>query len=432
MSISLQVWDARLREMFGLSLLGHPARLRDGLCAACRDLAIGDDAELLARVDRGERAAKVALARALTIGETYFFREAQHFELLRNALLPRAFARGEPPVRLVSAGCASGEEAYSLAIVANEVLGRAAAEQVRVLGFDINERALALARRGSYRPWSLRGVPDQVRKRWFERAGNEWRIGAAARSLTRFERGNLVDPAGCLPRSSSDVIFCRNVLIYLAEDAVALVLRALSQALRPGGVLIVGSAEASFFRAAGLGAHRLGDVWVHGAGEPPSGGKPAAEAELATRWPRSTPRRGVDRPARAAVRPLKESPTSLAESEPEPAVAAPAAREDGGSDALRYIEDGWSALASDPAAASADARRALLLDRRLAAAHVLAATAALAQSSFGATRRSLRHARRYLAVAEAREPIVGGGGATAAEMRVYCARIERSIGGRAR
>jgi len=151
MPAPLEVWDERLRSLFGLSLLAHPRRLGDGLRVACKELGIADDAELLARVDGGDRDARTALARALTIGETYFLREPLHFDLLRESLLPAALARAgdgtaapAPPVVMVSAACSSGEEAYSLAITARQILGEAAAGRVRVIGFDVNERAVTV------------------------------------------------------------------------------------------------------------------------------------------------------------------------------------------------------------------------------------------------------------------------------------------------
>lgn len=437
MTATLDDWDLRLRSLFGLSLLQHPARLRDGLRAACKELAVDDDT-LLARVDRGDHATKVALARALTIGETYFFREPPHFDLLRSELLPAALARGTSPVVLVSAACSSGEEAYSMAVVARQVLGVGAAEQVRVLGIDVNERAITSARHAEYRPWSLRGVSDDVRARWLERSGEAWRVIPAVRSLVTFERRNLVDPADALPPGSADVIFCRNVLIYLDDEHVRIVLQSLSRALRPGGALLVSSAEAALLAAAGLGAHPRGDIWVHSPGDALSAGA-AQRAESSSLPGGSTARAGAGLDAgRSSLASTRAPRTSTparrrARATPAPLPPAPASPERTAADDVTTVLDrGWASLASDPASASMAARRAILLDRTLAAAHVLAASAAVAQLDPGGARRSLRNARRYLSDVEPTQVMRGGGGATAAELSSYCARLERTLEGRMR
>jgi chemotaxis protein methyltransferase CheR len=452
MPAPLEVWDERLRSLFGLSLITHPARLGDGLRAACKDMGIADDAELLARVDGGDRDARTALARALTIGETYFFREPLHFDLLRDSLLPAALARaGEgsvfppPPVVMVSAACSSGEEAYSMAITARLILGEAAAGRVRVIGFDVNERAVTAARRGVYRAWSLRGIAEDVRRRWFEHSNDEWSVVREARALTTFERRNLVDAADVIPPGSADIVFCRNVLIYFDDAAVVRALTQLAAALRPHGSLIVASAEAGLFAAAGLGARQIGDVWVHTRGdERPSVHAPPARAEGPTaRAPDSARRKSalapVRRPAERRRRPsavsdapaeaVPEGATSSSSSATSPSTASSATSPE---DVAHYLDRGWSILDANPGLAAEEARRAILLDRTLAAAHVLAASAALAQSDVGGARRALRHARRYLSATSGSEIVRGGGGATAEEMEAYCARLDRALEGRER
>lgn len=446
MSAALAEWDVRLRSMFGLSLLSHPTRLRDGLKAACKELALDDDAALLLRVDRGDLTAKTALARAMTIGETYFFREPSHFDLLRQELLPHAVARGSSPALLVSAACSSGEEAYTMAIVARQVLGAAAAGQVRVLGIDVNENAIATARRAEYRPWSLRGVGDDIRSQWLERSGDVWSVVPAVRSLVSFEPRNLVDPADALPPGSADVIFCRNVLIYLDDPHVVQVLQSLSRALRPGGSLVVSSVEAALLAIAGLGAHQRGDVWVHSPGDdlshdadspsPGPGQTLPAEACAPSRALNKPPAsaRTLARARRASTmatpRPVARTPS--ASKVPGDAASSAEVRRTQDDDIARVLDQGWASLANDPGSAGMAARRAILLDRTLAAAHVLAASAAVAQHDEGGARRSLRNAMRHLGDVEATEKVRGGGGATAAELRSYCARLERALEGRAR
>jgi chemotaxis protein methyltransferase CheR len=431
----LEQWDVRLRSLFGLSLLRHPARLRDGLRAACKELGIDSDSALLVRVDDGDVVAKTALARALTIGETYFFREPAHFDLLRDELLPSAIAHRSDPVVLVSAACASGEEAYSMAIVARQALGAAATQRVRVLGIDVNEKAIVAARRAEYRAWSLRGVPDAVRSRWLVRTDETWRVKPDTRSLVTFERRNLVDPADELPPASADVIFCRNVLIYLDDEHVAMVLRSLSRALRPKGSLVVSSAEAALLALAGLAAHQRGDIWVHCPGEELPRATAGAKA-AATSVENATTNDHVKAPPSYAARPARApratpiAPATRATSDPGATDGTPAkAAHD---DVSTVLELGWASLPTAPISAGVAARRAILLDRTLAAAHVLAASAAVAQGDARSARSALRNARRHLSDVPPGEIVCGGGGATAAELQSYCARLERALAGRSR
>jgi len=408
-----ELWDERLRAIYGLSMLDHPARLQDGIRAAMKTLDLADEGALLARIDRGDHDARSALARALTVGETYFFRESLHLDHFRDELLPAAVARGQFPVVVVSAGCSSGEEAYTLAILAREKLGADATGKVKVLGFDLNTDSVATARRGVYRPWSLRGMTEPVRRRWFDEVADGASVKAEVRSLVSFEARNMVDPKDALEPASADVVFCRNVLIYFDDASVKVVLAQLARGLRTGGSLIVGSAEAAFFAIAGLTAHAIGEVWVHARDHRP---KPT----ILVPSPRTPP--PIRRPpARIRSKPASERTPKLAP--PPPTVT---------SDLLELLDRGWKALSIDPGAAGEDARRAILLDRTVAAAHVLAASAALAQRDLPAARRALRHARRYLAGAPPAEVLRGGGGATAAELVSYCARLERALEGRAK
>lgn len=403
------VWDERLRSTFGLSMLDHPARLQDGIRAACKELSLASDAELLARLEQNDANAKAALARSLTVGETYFFRESAQLDHFRAELLPAALARAPRPVVVVSAGCSTGEEAYTLAIIVREALGADANREVRVVGFDLNSKAIATARRGVYRPWSVRGMTEDVKRRWFDETAHGVSIKAAVRSLVTFEQRNLVDPRDALAPASADVVFCRNVLIYFDDESVTAALRQLDQALRPGGTLVVGAAEAAFFSIAKLGAHAVGETWIHERDEvaPASPRRPRPKP-ISQRRPRPAPRRAAVEPAPA----------------PAPAPPAPEARHD----VDEVLARGWKALASDPVAAGEEARRAILLDRTLAAAHVLAASAALALRELPAARASLRHARRALATVKPEATVRGADGATADQLHAYCARLERALG----
>ncbi|NRF68122.1 protein-glutamate O-methyltransferase CheR [Aquincola sp. S2] len=179
-----------------------------------------------------------ALAPDVTVAETYFFRHAEQFAALREQLPGRARAAAGG-LRLLCAGCASGEEAYSLAIVASE-LGCPA----RIDAVDLNPALIEHARRARYGDWSLRETPPLLRQRWFRRDGAHWQLDAGIRAAVRFEALNLCGEAPWpWPPGSVDVVFCRNLLMYLTPAAARTLVARLAQLLVPGGSLFVGHAE---------------------------------------------------------------------------------------------------------------------------------------------------------------------------------------------
>lgn len=190
------------------------------------------------------------LAGELTVTETYFFRNIEQFHALREVALPariRARLQGSTTaprrLRILSAGCASGEEVYSLAILIRdqpEVLGF----DVDILGIDVNPAALARAARGRYGNWSFRETPSDVRERCFERDGRELVIAAALRAAVTFSERNLLDPDPAFWQPSVfDVVLCRNVIMYFPQDLQRVVIDRLTRSLVPGGYLFLGHAE---------------------------------------------------------------------------------------------------------------------------------------------------------------------------------------------
>jgi chemotaxis protein methyltransferase CheR len=186
-----------------------------------------------------------ALARHLTVGETYFFRNPEQLRAFAEVALPERMASRATPgkVRILSAGCASGEEAYSLALVASEQVPRFD-EEISITAVDVNPAALERAAAGRYSAWSLRETPADVRHRWFQPMGREYVVHAAARSVVRFEERNLVDESSDLWHPGSyDVIFCRNVLMYFTTERARSVVARIGRALVPDGYLFLGHAE---------------------------------------------------------------------------------------------------------------------------------------------------------------------------------------------
>jgi chemotaxis protein methyltransferase CheR len=187
------------------------------------------------------------LARELTVPETYFFRHYEQFQALAEVALPdrlaaRAVGR---PLRLLSAGCASGEEAWSLAIALTEQAIPPEVE-VTVDGVDLNPAMVARAVRARYSTWSLREVAPELRERWFRNDGRDLVLARRPRVPVSFAAHNLVLAPGApdpwLP-DSYDVVFCRNVLMYFTTERAQEVVARLARALAPGGYLFVGHAE---------------------------------------------------------------------------------------------------------------------------------------------------------------------------------------------
>jgi chemotaxis protein methyltransferase CheR len=192
------------------------------------------------------------LATHLTVGETYFFREPQVFAMLEEHILPalvRARLRSARHLSIWSAGCATGEEPYSIAISINKVIPKVQDWHVTLLATDINPRVLQRASEGVYRAWSFRSTPQWIKERYFTRQpGDCLAILPAIQQMVQFAYLNLVDdmyPALLTNTTAVDVIFCRNVLMYLAPEQAKKVVHRLYCALAEGGWLIVSPSETS-------------------------------------------------------------------------------------------------------------------------------------------------------------------------------------------
>jgi chemotaxis protein methyltransferase CheR len=200
-----------------------------------------------------------AFTEALLVHETYFFRHPDQLRLLAEVLLPRLLQdrldAGRREIRIWCAGCSSGEEVYTLALllqsaVARSALPNLAAWNATVLGTDLSAPTLQLARQGTYTLGaglnSFRDVPDFARHHFatiFTAAETRWSPNAELRSLTRFAQHNLVTDPPAL--RDVDLVVCRNTFIYFDEAQSRAALASLSAALRPTGALFMGPAESA-------------------------------------------------------------------------------------------------------------------------------------------------------------------------------------------
>jgi len=192
------------------------------------------------------------LASHLTIGETYFFREKRTFEVLAAKVLPElvhARRQGERRLRIWSAACCTGEEAYSLAILLQQVVPDLADWNVTVLATDINARFLKKAAAGVYGEWSFRDTPAWFKDRYFNRTEDgRYSILPEIKKRVTFAQLNLVQdafPSLVAETNAMDVILCRNVLMYFSPAQAQKVARYLRRALVPDGWLVVSPSEAS-------------------------------------------------------------------------------------------------------------------------------------------------------------------------------------------
>jgi chemotaxis protein methyltransferase CheR len=184
-----------------------------------------------------------ALARELTVTETYFFRLTDQLRALSDLVAERRGAPGGATVRVLSAGCASGEEPFSLAMLLRERLASTPCRIV-IRAVDVNPAMLARAQRGRYSSWALRETPDELIRRWFVREGREFVLADEIRAAVSFEERNLAEPNSDLWLPGSyDAVFCRNVLMYFVPEVARAIVASCARALSPDGYLFLGHAE---------------------------------------------------------------------------------------------------------------------------------------------------------------------------------------------
>jgi chemotaxis protein methyltransferase CheR len=326
----------------------------------------------------------------ITVGETYFYRDPRQFEFIKEAVLPSF----DHSICIWSAGCSSGEEAYSLAIALEEC-GRDSGSQI--LATDISAAAIATARRGLYGDWSFREIDSMWRARYFTRAGkNKWAIAPRFAARVTFDVRNL---ANTRPNEDGfDVILCRNVLMYLESDVAARVTSHLIKTLRAGGWLftsasdpIVSDADTEIVTTpAGLAYRRRASrsFGFERENAPLVGRSHFLSVENArsdsghSRHPGSVP---IQTPPREA--------SSHSNPAPFPAAIIPIVDET--LDPERYVREAMELLDADRAGEAAiAARRAIFLNRNGAFAHLLLGRALRIGGRALAARRALRRARR--------------------------------------
>jgi len=185
----------------------------------------------------------------ITTNETSFYRNPPQMEAFANSILPALIARkraqGSYRIRMWSAGCSSGEEPYSMAMLVRNTLGSALRDfRVEIHGTDISTEMLERAEAGVYSNYTLRSLPGVLKEQHFvQTAADAWQINSNVREMVRFAQLNLNDAERLRTMRGFDIIFCRNVLIYFDMDAKKRFVSAFYDALVPGGTLLLGHAE---------------------------------------------------------------------------------------------------------------------------------------------------------------------------------------------
>lgn len=323
----------------------------------------------------------------VTVGETYFFRDPIQFEMIRTTVLPEIAQRRSAP-RIWSAGCSTGEEAYSLAILLDDC-GLTGGPPV--FATDVSSAAIELARRGQYGAWSFRHDAGALRDRCFVRTGKRWTIAEAHRHV-EFAVHNLMQP---VPANGSvaggfDAILCRNVLLYFDRTTIEQAGAVLAAALAPGGWLVMSPTDPPLPNELGLECVLTPAGIVYR--------RPLPAKRIAPPLhPPAFDVRPVVAPAEPAVRSRLRVTVARERIDAETYVMR----------ALTFLDT------SQPHQAAASARRALFLDRSLAVAHLTLARALRLTGARSAAQRALRRGAALLEAHAPEDTVRGAGGASA-------------------
>ncbi len=409
-------------------------QLADLINGRISDLGLRDYssyAEFLADDGKGPTEMDTLISQ-LTIGETYFFRDEAQFAAIRDIILPDLLDRKQTSreLRIWSAGCATGAEPYSLAILLNHAMGnRLAGWQIRIYATDLNRSYLAQAAEGEFREWALRSTPEAIKYQCFSRAGPVFTIHPRYKQWISFHYMNLAAEEFSTPLPPGiyfDLILCRNVMIYFAPEVNRRLVGRLHDSLDHRGWLVVGTSESSAECFQDFRTVTAPEVSVYQKMDPPlSRPEPVPEA---------TPERA---PARLPPRPAPGRP---------PLPRLPAQPDPSDIEGLRQLVDrgNWQSAAvygqrlliqdklnpevhfyramifenlgtADEAEQSL--RRAIYLDRNFALAHYHLGLALKRDGQMRAAARSFENVLKVLAGAPGPAPVTAAPGVTAPELR---------------
>lgn len=424
---------SHLESTLGLSFTG-PRRARLLSSIEAQRLAAGlSEEDFLTAVSRPGRLHDRLVAE-VTVGETYFFRDRAQCELLRDVVLPSVSA-GHARVSMWSAGCASGEEAYTLAALAAEA---GIADRCAVVGSDASSRAIDTARLAVYGPWSLRATTAAEKAAHFQQQAGQWEVTDQLRQQVRFVQRNLLD--GPPPPGRFQVVLCRNLLIYLTRPAVRRAAEILTAALTPDGWLVTAAGDPPL-DASGLESVRTRHGLAYRRAQPAaspdaarthqpvaparlprSAQPPARRASVVQRAPTAPE---AARPAAASAEQLAERVRSFGDagrSDDACRTAIAAARAHPLDVELHYLAGVVLLEAGRLEEAAAAAASAVYLGPQLPAAHLLLGQVEHARGNAERARRSFRNGSRLLATIPQDEPVALSGDVPAGHLAAIATR----------
>ncbi|MCF7940009.1 MAG: hypothetical protein K9M84_00210 [Spirochaetia bacterium] len=242
-SVEHPLITARIKALTGTSLRHVSVSALDRLIGSMMDsCSCTSEAEFLSKLQHTP-SLQEQLIHASTVKETYFFREPATIEMVMRSVMPRLLAAGDS-VRILSAGCSSGAEAYSLAMAIDQTFGSAVLRQCTIEGIDVDPLSVRAAEAARYSDHTLRGLSKQVYRTYFTAAGvHEHQVRDHIRKRVSFQTANLADAQQLSKLGSYDIIFYRNVSIYFDQQTRTTVFTNLAELLKPQGVLCTSPSE---------------------------------------------------------------------------------------------------------------------------------------------------------------------------------------------
>lgn len=241
-----EVVKSIIRRESAISLENHERHYLRSRLAALAEARNETLPELMTQIRRGSSDVRTSIVEAVTIQESLFFRNTRAFALLRRRLLPRLIEarRNRRTLTIWSAGCATGQEPYSVAIATLEHEPQLTGWSIRILATDISEHALRRARAGIYTPFEVsRGLPGPLLEKYFEPVGLRWQVVPSVRCLVEFRRQNVLH---AWDGPKPDLVLMRNVLIYFDRETKGQVLERIRRSIASDALLLLGTAETTW------------------------------------------------------------------------------------------------------------------------------------------------------------------------------------------
>jgi chemotaxis protein methyltransferase CheR len=214
---------------------------------------------------------------ALSVQETYFWREMDQIRALVDILVPEWFAKTNRPLRIWSAACATGDEPFTIAMALEEA-GWFRRAPIEIVASDASVTALEKARRGVFRERAFRHLPRELREKYFQSVPHGWSIAPELLVRVRFQRANLVVSSEIMQLATAPIIFCRNVFIYFSSEAICRTVKSFAERIPQGGRLFLGASESLLRLSTNFELQEIGTAFSYvvktSIAAPAAGGRP--------------------------------------------------------------------------------------------------------------------------------------------------------------